>query len=60
MNRKAKILIKWTWLMGVVALLLFIVCLMPGLHFLVFGLTLIGSLISIIWVGVLLHAISYD
>ncbi|MEO9804245.1 MAG: hypothetical protein ABJF04_13395 [Reichenbachiella sp.] len=59
MKNGAQHLVKWTWLMVVAALLLVIVCVVPGFQYLVFEVTMIGSVISIVWVGFLLHATSH-
>lgn len=55
---KAKNLVRWSILMAVATMLLVTVCIASGLQFLVFGLTITASIISIIWIGVLLHAIT--
>lgn len=56
MKNGAKYLVKWTWLMVVATLLIVMVCVVPGFHYLVFEMTMIGSIISIVWVGLLVHA----
>lgn len=56
--KKAKTLILWSILMTVATILLVLVSVMSGFHYMVFGLTIATSVISIIWVGVLLNAIT--
>lgn len=58
MKNQARFLITWSYLMVIATLILIICCLFPGLQHLVFETMLTGAIISIIWVGFLIHSLS--
>ncbi|OJJ16648.1 hypothetical protein BKI52_32575 [marine bacterium AO1-C] len=58
MKNQARFLIRWSYLMVIATIILIVCCIFPGLQHLVFGVMLTDSIISIIWIAFLIHALS--